>query len=79
MPELNVKTHIGEVDCMWREQRLIVELDGRDAHDSAPAFEADRARDAALQAAGWRVIRVTSRRMRHDAKRLAGELRALLR
>jgi very-short-patch-repair endonuclease len=79
MPELNMKTPVGEVDCMWREQRLIVELDGRDAHDSTPAFEADRERDAALQASGWRVIRITSRRMRHDGQRLASELRAILR
>jgi very-short-patch-repair endonuclease len=41
-----------EADCVWREQRLIVELDGRDAHHSLPAFESDRARDAALLAAG---------------------------
>src|SRR4051812_17263873 len=82
LPELNVKMRIAgrpsEVDCMWREQRLIVELDGRDGHDSTPAFEADRARDAALVAARWRVVRVTSRRMRADGNRLAGELRILL-
>jgi very-short-patch-repair endonuclease len=82
MPELNVKMRIRgktmEPDCVWREQRLIVELDGRDAHDSTPGFESDRARDAALQAAGWRVVRVTSRRMRRDGRALARELRAIL-
>jgi very-short-patch-repair endonuclease len=35
MPELNVETRIGgrkiEADCVWREQKLIVELDGRNA------------------------------------------------
>jgi very-short-patch-repair endonuclease len=82
MPELNIEMRINghkiEVDCVWREQRLIVELDGRDAHHSLPAFESDRARDAALLADGWPVVRVTSRRMRRDAKRLATELRTLL-
>jgi very-short-patch-repair endonuclease len=83
LPELNVPMRVGgrpiEADCVWREQRVIVELDGRDAHDSTPAFESDRARDTALVAARWRVIRVTSRRMRHDGQRLASELRAILR
>jgi very-short-patch-repair endonuclease len=82
MPELNVEMQIRnldiEADCVWHEQKLIVELDGRDGHDSTPAFESDRARDAALTAAGWRVVRVTSRRIRTDAQTLATELRALL-
>jgi very-short-patch-repair endonuclease len=82
LPELNVDMKIRgrriEVDCLWRDQRVIVELDGRDAHDSTPAFEADRARDTALTAALWRVVRVTSARMRLDGQALAAELRALL-
>jgi very-short-patch-repair endonuclease len=82
MPELNVRMRIRgrriEADCVWRKAKLIVELDGRDAHDSTPAFESDRERDAALTAALWRVVRVTSRRMRTDGRRLAGELRTLL-
>jgi very-short-patch-repair endonuclease/predicted transcriptional regulator of viral defense system len=78
MPELNIRLGDIEVDCLWRDQRLIVELDGRDAHDSTPAFESDRARDSALTAALWRVVRVTSRRIRRDGDRLAAELRALL-
>ena len=82
MPELNVNVRINgrriEADCLWRKQRLIVELDGRDAHDSTPAFESDRARDSALTAALWRVVRVTSVRMCRDGKRLASELRAML-
>jgi hypothetical protein len=36
------------------------------------------ARDAALLAALWRVVRVTSRRMRHDGDALARQLRAIL-
>jgi very-short-patch-repair endonuclease len=83
MPELNVKMRIAgrriEADCLWREQRVIIELDGRDAHDSTPAFESDRARDLALMAAGWKPGRVTGRRMRHDRRALARELRAVLR
>jgi very-short-patch-repair endonuclease len=82
IPELNVEMEVFgrqiEADCVWRQQRVIVELDGRDGHDSTPAFESDRARDSAVQAARWRVVRVTSARMRTDGDRLATELRALV-
>jgi very-short-patch-repair endonuclease len=82
MPELNVEMRIGrrriEADCIWRDQRVIIELDGRDAHHTTSAFESDRARDLALAAAGWLPARVTSRRMRWDRGALAAELRALL-
>jgi very-short-patch-repair endonuclease len=82
MPELNVEMEIAgrqiEADCLWRDQRVIVELDGRDAHDSTPAFEADRARDLALLVEGWKPGRITSTRMRQSGPVLAQELRALL-
>jgi hypothetical protein len=67
-----------ECDCIWRPQRLIVELDGRRFHATAVAFERDRARDRALSAAGSRVIRVTWSQLRHERDSLAADLRALL-
>jgi len=67
-----------EPDCMWREQRLIVELDGRATHATRSAFENDRARDRALTAAGWRVIRITWRQLHDDAAALTRDLRASL-
>jgi very-short-patch-repair endonuclease len=68
LPDLNQELRIGkrkiEVDCVWHEQKVIIELDGRDAHDNTPAFESDRERNLALHANGWRPGRVTSRRLR---------------
>lgn len=81
LPELNVEMRVRgrrvEADCVWREQRLIAELDGRDAHDNTPAFEADRERDLVLMAAGWRTARVTGRRL--ASAQLAKDLKAILR
>ncbi len=61
-PELNasiaVRGGFVEADCVWRASRLIAELDGRAVHDTAAAFERDRARDRVLNAAGWRVVRI---------------------
>jgi very-short-patch-repair endonuclease len=62
-PELNVLVDIGgqmiEADCLWSNERVIVELDGGAEHRTDAAFQSDRARDRRLQALGWKVGRVT--------------------
>jgi very-short-patch-repair endonuclease len=82
-PHVNASLKIGgrwvECDCMWRESRLIVELDGRSTHETAVAFERDRERDRVLSADGWRVVRVTWRQLHFDEDRLAIDLHRLLR
>lgn len=50
-------------DLLWPEQRLIVEFDGFQWHGHRARFETDRARDARLVAAGYRVIRITWRQL----------------
>ncbi len=81
-PHLNVRLEVQgqwiEVDCLWREERLIVELDGRAAHETDAAFEIDRGRDRRLQAKGWRVVRVTWRQLHDEPERIAADLRSLL-
>jgi very-short-patch-repair endonuclease len=81
-PETNVWLYVVdrwiEVDCLWRDQRVIAELDSRAFHLTATAFERDRARDRALSAAGWRPIRITWRQLHHGAAALEADLRALL-
>ncbi len=67
-----------EVDLLWREQRLIVEVDGFAYHSSRAAFERDRARDAALQAAGYRVVRLTWRQIIDEPHALVAQLAVLL-
>jgi very-short-patch-repair endonuclease len=46
------------VDFLWREQRLVVEIDGVTFHSSRAALARDHARDAELQSAGWTVRRL---------------------
>jgi len=67
-----------ECDCLWHTERLIVELDGYATHAPRTSFEADRARDRALQVAGWRVVRITWRQLHAEPARVARDLRALL-
>jgi very-short-patch-repair endonuclease len=67
-----------EVDCVWRDQRLIVELDSRTHHAIVHAFETDRARDRRLEAAGWRVVRITWRQLHDTPEEIEADLRKLL-
>jgi very-short-patch-repair endonuclease len=81
-PETNVSIEVNgiwiEVDCMWRQQRLSVELDGHAIHATRSAFESDRARDRALIASGWRVMRITWRQLHDEPEALTRDLRASL-
>ncbi len=56
MPESNVRMESIEVDFLWRDERVIVEVDGWASHGTHAAFERDRRRDARLENDGWRVI-----------------------
>lgn len=47
-----------EVDFLWKEHRLVLEADGARFHGPLRAAE-DRRRQALLEAAGYRVLRVT--------------------
>jgi very-short-patch-repair endonuclease len=67
-----------EVDCLWEERRLAVELDGRGVHQTKRAFEKDRERDRVLLAEGWRTARVTWRQLRDDEATVAADLRQAL-
>jgi very-short-patch-repair endonuclease len=77
-PEVNVKIDRFEVDFSWRDERLVVEVDGWNAHRSRSAFEADRARDARLTVLGFRVVRFTWRKINEDGPGVAKTLRLLL-
>ena len=81
-PDVNRSVHVSgrwiEGDCVWLPQRVIAELDGHAFHATAAAFERDRSRDRVLQAAGWRVVRITWRQLHDDSAALVADLRGLL-
>jgi very-short-patch-repair endonuclease len=65
-PETNVKLRGDLVDCLWRELRLVVEVDTFGYHGTRSMFESDRRRDAVLEAAGWIVVRITRHQLDHE-------------
>jgi very-short-patch-repair endonuclease len=58
-PLTNHIIHGMEIDAVWLEHRLAVELDGWAYHRDRGAFQEDRTRDARLTATGWAVLRFT--------------------
>jgi hypothetical protein len=77
-PVLNTSVLNFEIDALWPAQRLVVELDGFAFHHHHAAFQRDRARDAALQAAGYHTIRLTHYRLDHESPIVLTEIRQLL-
>ena len=79
MPAVNVKVDRFEVDFLWAEHRLIVEVDGWASHRTRSAFEEDRSRDARLAVLGHEVLRFTWRQVERDSSGVAKTIRARLR
>jgi very-short-patch-repair endonuclease len=77
-PEHNIRVGPFELDVVWREARLVVEIDGFAYHSSREAFERDRRHDATLAAAGWTVIRVTWRQLTDEPEGVIARLAAAL-
>jgi very-short-patch-repair endonuclease len=65
-------------DFVWRAQRVVVEIDGRQAHDRNNAFERDAVRDAEVVINGHRPLRFTRRAVKFDQAYVELALKALL-
>jgi very-short-patch-repair endonuclease len=77
-PETNALVEGFEVDCVWRAQRVVIEVDGWETHRTRTAFERDRRKLRILQAARWRCVPVTFLQLRDDRRELARDVRRLL-
>jgi len=77
-PLTNISILDHEVDAYWPGHRLVVEMDSWEFHSHRAAFESDRARDAKMQAEGYRVIRLTHRQLETGAPRISTQLRKML-
>lgn len=81
-PDMNATLELGELtiqpDFLWRQKKLIVELDSHQAHYTTHAFENDRARDRAATVAGYKVVRVTSRQLDDEAGQILSDCQLTL-
>ena len=78
LPEPNVRIGRFRPDMLWREARVIVELDGRDAHRTAAQRGSDRRRQAELERRGFTAIRFSWAEVHHDPTGVVARLRRLL-
>jgi very-short-patch-repair endonuclease len=76
-PSVNAFVAGHEVDALWMDHALVVELDGYEHHRSRAAFERDRRRDLELRLAGFEVLRLTWQRVANEPAVVAKQLRSL--
>ena len=77
--EMNAIVGGDRVDVLFAAERVVVELDGWEAHNSYDSFVADRARDASLLADhGISTVRITKQSFRKGPAEEARRLRLIL-
>lgn len=81
-PDCNVPLQIGGerllVDFLWKKERVVVETDGRETHETPDAFQGDRRRDQFLASAGYRVVRVTWEQIHKERAAVLGRIKSAL-
>lgn len=78
VPEMSATVCGYEVDALFADAKLIVELDGWAFHSSRRSFEDDRKRDADTLAAGFATLRITAARYGQNPAREAARLHEIL-
>lgn len=78
-PVMNARVAGHEVDALFPDAKLIVELDGWAYHSTRESFEGDRDRDADALAAGHNTVRLTWERMHRSPAKEAARLEQILR
>ncbi len=77
-PDVNVLIGRDLVDAVWRDARVVVELDGLGGHRTKAQIESDRRRDLRLRAAGYTVLRYTWAQLTEEPELVLGDLRRAL-
>ncbi|MFA5891326.1 MAG: type IV toxin-antitoxin system AbiEi family antitoxin domain-containing protein [Actinomycetota bacterium] len=57
---------IARLDFAYPDQRVAIEVDGFRHHDTRATFDDERARGNAIEALGWRILRVTAAHLERD-------------
>lgn len=75
-PRSNAKIGSKEVDAVWPELRVAVEVDSAAFQTSPRELDADRARDEMLHNAGWTLVRVTAGQLAREPERVLARVAA---
>ena len=77
-PEVNRRQGRRMPDFVWRDERVIVEIDGYGPHKDVIAFDSDRARDTERTISRWRPARYSWRHLRDRPYWVVATLAAML-
>lgn len=77
-PQMNAVVCGYEVDALFAQEKVIVELDGWSFHSSRTSFETDRGKDADTLAAGYATLRITWARYQQAPDQEAARLHTIL-
>jgi very-short-patch-repair endonuclease len=77
-PTINARRGRRELDFLFGEERVVVEIDSWEFHGDRNSFERDRDRDADHLAAGVLTVRVTEERLKGSPDREAARLHKIL-
>ena len=78
LPEVNATVSGLMVDALWREERVVAELDGGVVHGTPAAVKRDRGREMVLRTAGFRVLRYSWWQVDAEPECVAADLKAAL-
>ncbi len=76
--DLAMRGRFLQIDALWEDERVAVELDSRSVHGTNRNFESDKQRDRILLAEGWRTMRVTWRQLQDEPDEVAADLQKAL-
>jgi very-short-patch-repair endonuclease len=79
LPDFNVYIEGVLVDAVWREQKLVVELDGKDNHSSWAQIQEDRSKEMRLRGGGFDAVRYGTRQIEDEPALVEADLVAQLR
>jgi very-short-patch-repair endonuclease len=75
---LAVRDRFYEIDCLWEDRRVAIELDGGGAHRTRRAFQEDREHDRILTAERFTTARITWHQITETPSEVASDLRLIL-
>jgi hypothetical protein len=78
LPDVNVRVAGWEVDALFRQQRVAVELDGYGNHRSAAQIRRDRRKEMALRGAGLRPVRYSDDQLTNHREDVIADVLRLL-
>jgi hypothetical protein len=81
-PRMNVHVTLRgkfyEIDCLWEDRKVAIELDGGGVHGTTKAFHKDRERDRILTAEGYTTARITWDHLTRTPSEVASDLQQIL-